>query len=382
MPIHEVAIYAPAAACLYERKQEVTGGAERQTALLAAGLAGAGLDVAHIVLPVADPKPDLADGLTLVQRRLVSTRRGPIRRSAQLAQVWSALSEADAEIYVFRHSLAALGIAALYCRAHRRRLVFAASSDLDFSFDFFSGRRPELELYKLGVRGAGAVVIQTTSQEGLARDAFPRLSRVEEIASFAESAEPTSATPEAFLWTGRLDAIKQPLRYLELAEAVPEARFWMVVRQLDPERAGGSPGEGPEAGLEQQVYERAARLPNLELLDQRPHQEAMELVERSAAVVNTGPTEGMPNLFLEAWARGVPALTHSFDPDGRISRLGLGFAAGGSAEAFADGARRLWRERDERKELSLRVRSYLKAAHGVEAVTHRWVELIGELRRS
>jgi glycosyltransferase involved in cell wall biosynthesis len=380
MPRNHVAIYSPGAACLYERRPEPTGGAERQTTLLAAGLVRAGLRVAHIVVPVRDPDPKLSPLLTLVQRPLVTTEHGPIVRLAQLRSIWSALEEADAEVYVFRHGLPALGIAALFCRARRRRLIFAASNNQDFTFEFFVGRRIGLELYKLGIRMADAVVVQTRAQVELARSAFPRLARVEELPSFAEPAELSTAQPEAFLWVGRLDHGKRPLRYLDLAEAVPEARFWMVPRPLDPERAGGSPGGVQVPGLEREVGERATRLPNLELLELRPHREAMELVERSVAVVNTGPTEGMPNLFLEAWARGVPCLSYEFDPDGRIERNGLGVAAESSPERFHEGARRLWDERDNRPELSRRVRAYLESTHGQDAVSRRWVELIAELR--
>lgn len=379
MARHDVAIYAPAAACLYERRPDVTGGAERQTTLLARGLTRAGLRVAHIVLPVGDPDPSLDHQLTLVQRRLVTTKRGPVERSLQLRRIWSALAEADADVYVFRSGLPALGITALFCRVRRRRLVFACSNNADLTFDFYADRRPELEVYRFGARNADALVVQSEEQVELARRAFPRQSRIVEVPSFAESAAHSTARPEAFLWVGRLDEHKQPLRYIELAEAVPEARFWMILRRLDPERSGGSPGGKADPELEQQVYERAARAPNLELLEQRPHREAMELVERSVAVVNTGPAEGMPNLFLEAWARGIPALTFKFDPDGRVGREGLGVAAEGSRERFHEGARQLWRERDDRGGLSARVRAYLESTHSVDAVSGRWVEVIKDL---
>ena len=378
-PRHDVAIYTPEAAVLYERRPEVTGGAERQTTLLAAGLARAGLDVAHIVLPVADPAPDLAP--TLVQRELVTTRRGPATRIAQGRRIWSALAEANANVYVFRGGLPALGIAALFCRVRRRRLVFSASNDLDFSFDFMAGRRPELEVYRYGVSRADAVVVQTARQAMLAREAFPGLRLVVEIPSFAEAAPPARIPAEAFLWVGRLDHYKQPLRYLELAEALPEARFWMICRRLDPARSGGAPGgSGADDQLEAAVDRRARELPNLELLDQRPHDAAMKLVERAVAVVNTGSAEGMPNLFLEAWACGVPVLSYEFDPDGRIGRDGLGVAAAGSAARFVEGARALWGARANRDDLSDRVRAHLAERHGVEAVTARWAGLLAELQ--
>lgn len=378
---HDVAIYSPAAACLYERQPEVTGGAERQTTLLAAGLVREGLRVAHIVLPVADPAPMPGGGPTLVERPLVTARRGPAARISQFGRIWSALREADARVYVFRHGLPALGIAALYCRTHGRDLVFSSSNDLDFTFDFLAGRRPDLDMYKFGVRGSSAVVVQTSKQSELARRAFPRLPRVVEIPSFAQPAALSRAKPEAFLWVGRLDEYKQPLRFVALAEAVPEARFWLIARRLDPERGGGAPGGGDERGLEREVHERASRLANLEILEQRPHEEAMALVARSVAVVNTGAAEGMPNLFLEAWARGVPVLSYEFDPDGRIARQGLGVSAAGRADAFAEGARDLWRERESRSELSDRVRSYVESTHGVEAVSRRWASLVTDLAR-
>ena len=378
MPANEAAIYAPAAACLYEREPEVTGGAERQTTLLARGLVGSGLRVAHIVLPVSNPIP-LAGRLRLVERELVATGPGSLARMGQMRRIWSALAEADAGVYVFRSGIAALGIAAAFCRVRRRRLVFSSSNNLDFTFDFFAGRRAELALYKHGARSSNAIVVQSRDQRKLAQAAFPGGPRVIEIPSFAELADASTDPPEAFLWVGRLDRYKQPLRYVELAEAVPEARFWMVVRRLDPGRSGGSPGGGEDPELEREVEDRASRLDNLEILGQRPHVAAMELVDRSVAIVNTGVAEGMPNLFLEAWARGVPVLTYGFDPDGRVARNGLGVVADDSPERLATGARQLWEARGDRDELRGRLREYVESTHGIEAVSGRWVGLIAEL---
>jgi glycosyltransferase involved in cell wall biosynthesis len=350
--------------------------------LLAEALLRAGLRVAHIVLPVEEPDPRLHESLTLVQRRLVTTRRGPIARLAQLREVWSALREADADVYVFRSGLPALGLTALFCRARGRRLAFASSNDHDFTFEFYRGRRPELRIYRYGVANADAVVVQTEAQAQLARRRFPALPRVVEVPSFAESAPLSTIRPEAFFWAGRLDSYKQPLRYIELAEAMPHARFWMIPRRLDPERSGGSPGGDPDLAMEREALERAAALPNLEILEQRPHADVMRLIERSVAIVNTGAAEGLPNLFLEAWARGIPALSYEFDPNGRIAGHGLGVAAAGSWERFVEGARDLWDGRDAREELSQRVRAYLESTHGVDAVARRWVELVDALRRT
>src|SRR5205823_4969048 len=98
--------------------------------------------------------------------------------------------------------------------------------------DFDLGRpdreRAKLALQRFVMRGADQVVVQTHHQLELARRAFPELNGVVRIASFAEGAEVSPREPEAFLWANRLVAYKHPEAYVELAEALPEARFRMV----------------------------------------------------------------------------------------------------------------------------------------------------------
>ena len=48
------------------------------------------------------------------------------------------------------------------------------------------------------------------------------------IRSIAEPASQRDHAPEAFLWIGRLVWYKRPPAFVELARALPEAKFWMV----------------------------------------------------------------------------------------------------------------------------------------------------------
>jgi hypothetical protein len=67
-----------------------------------------------------------------------------------------------------------------------------------------------------------------------------------------------SLAQRAPLWGGGLDEYEQPLRYVDLAEALPETRSWMVPRRPDLERSGGSPADAANTALEREVRERAA----------------------------------------------------------------------------------------------------------------------------
>jgi glycosyltransferase involved in cell wall biosynthesis len=365
MPRNDIVIYAPEAAALYESRPRETGGAELQTALLARALGGRGKRVAHVVFPL-DAPGEAPAGVEVVQRAAWAGG-GPLGQLREAVRVWRGLWRADGRVQVFRMSSPALGIVAAYCRLRNRRLVFAGANNFDFTFERMPGAAAR-RLYSFGVRTADAVVVQTSEQAELARAAFPGLRRIEEIASFAEPAAP-AGEPLAFVWIGRLVDYKQPLDYLALAEALPEARFRMVAMET---------GEtAPE--LSRELRERSARLPNLELLPPRGRAELGAVLDEAVAVVSTSGLEGMPNVFLEGWARGVPALSLRFDPDGRIAAHGLGHAAGGSFERFRDAADELWRERGERAELSERVRGYIERTHSEGAVGARWAVLLDEV---
>lgn len=375
MPRNDVAIYTPTASGLYEgARHRPVAGAERQTGLLASTLADMGLRVVHVVFSVERLRPPADERLAVVERPELTGPPRLRRRSKETWHLWRALQRADARVYVVRMGSAALGAAGLFCRLRRRKLVYATANDMDLTMGYLVGSRARVLAYRVGVRLADAVVVQTEAQARLARDELGRTAGVVAIPSFGEDPLEATAEPEAFLWVGRLVSEKRPLEYVALAEAVPEARFRMIgweTHQTPPELAA-------------ELRERAAAVPNLELLPSQPRGHTLELIGRSVAVVSVSDPEGegMPNVFLEAWARGVPVLTLDFDPDGVVERHGLGVAAGGSREALAGGARTLWAARHERAELAERVRSYVGSTHAPRAVAARWLDLVRDLSAS
>ena len=103
----------------------------------------------------------------------------------------------------------------------------------------------------------------------------------------------------------------------------------------------------------------------------------MDVVGRAVAVVNTAEFEGMPNIFLESWARGVPALALRHDPDGVIECHRLGAFARGSMVLLSEGAAKLWETRFEQRDLEARCRAYIESHHSSEAVASAWVDTLG-----
>jgi len=370
VPRHDVAIYSPLAAGLFDRAtQRASGGAELQTALLAAELARRGLRVALVVFPVREPIPPDQPGLTILQRA-PHAGRGTAAQAREAANMWRAMQRADAAVYVVRTGTPAVGLAAAFCAGRRRAFVFSSAGTNDFTFEDFADTPRRLRLYQTGVRAADAVVVQTIEQVELARAAFPDVRRVVEIPSFVEPPGSDTVEPEAFVWIARLVPHKRPFEYVELARELPDARFRMVA----------VPGADTPPSMPAELRAATASVPNLELLEPLPHSETARLIGRAVASVSTSEYEGMPNVFLEAWARGVPALSLRVDPDGRIAEHGLGVAAGGSWDAFVAGACELWDQRRQRTLLSERTRHYIDRFHSRESVGRRWEALLLETR--
>ena len=370
--LHDVAIYATSSgtAGLYDRSHGRAGGAERQMMLLARALAEQGRRVAHVIYPPREPV-ELSYPLTLVHREPYAGGLPVLGGALEARAVWRALRRTDPAVVVLRTASPLVGVAALFCKRHRRKLIFSSSNISDFTMEKMSSR-VNRTLYRFGVRLADAVVVQSDDQRALALQAFPRLRRVVPIPSFAA---PPSAAPrdhverDGFLWFGRAVPQKQPLLYVELARSLPEARFRMIPVP-----------DGPDPRVLEALRKAAPDVPNLELLDPLPHALLSGVIERSVAVVNTSTLEGMPNAFLEAWACGVPVLTLEFDPDAIVARTGLGVSAAGSWERFVEGARELWEAGPDRDDVARRARAYLEEVHSPEAVVRRWGALIDELQ--
>jgi glycosyltransferase involved in cell wall biosynthesis len=367
---NEIAIYTTSAytAGAYDRARgRDDGGAERQMMLLARALSERGLRVAHIVPAPREPV-ELPYPLELVPRGPYAGRRPVIGPLLEIRTIWRALAAADARVVIVRTASPVVGIVAIYCKLTRRPFIFSSSNVSDFTLERMSGRVGRF-LYRLGLRLADAVVVQSDEQAELAKQVHRSLRRARRIPSFAEPAPPSDPrSGDAFLWFGRLVDYKQPMSYVELARTVSEARFIMI-----PVITHAGPREVDE------LRTAAGGVPNLELLDPLPHAELAALIESAVAIVNTSVLEGMPNAFLEAWARGIPVLTLQFDPDEVVERERLGISARGSWDRFVEGARELWERRSDRDGLARRLQGYVGETHSMDAVGAQWSELIREV---
>jgi len=237
------------------------GGAENQVLMLARELARRGHSVGVVAFGGgAVPLRARVDGVDVVELTPPRTRIPLVRTLAFYARTLRVLRANPAGVIVQRAAGIHTALAAAAARLLRTRFVFASAGLHDFDLATWESRRWIVALYERAVRSADRVVVQSAEQAALCRRRFGREPLV--IASIAEPAAPQTGTPGAFLWVGRLDEHKRPQAYVELARALPEARFRMlaVAGELD-----------------------AADAPNLELLGARPRAPSSSRLGTSAA---------------------------------------------------------------------------------------------------
>jgi glycosyltransferase involved in cell wall biosynthesis len=365
---YDVAFYVPWIGPLLTNADATpTGGAETQIYLVARALAERGVRVCLLAfeLPGVQLPRDVGGVAVRLRRPYQAHRRfGKLRETSALA---SAIFGSGAGVIVTRSAGPHVGLAAIAAKLSGRRFVFSSANVSDFDFNRLSPNRVNDALFRLGVRLADRIIVQTVEQTRMCEETFSREAAL--IKSIAEPAEQRSGRPDAFLWIARLVWYKRPLEYIELARSVPDATFRMVGVRV--------PLASGENDLIGEVERAAADVPNLELLSPRPRPELMELVDAAVAIVNTADFEGMPNIFLEGWSRGVPALALTHDPDGVIESHDVGWFARGSKEKLAELARAAWAGRGDQAAVAERCRAYVHDEHSTDAVAARWREALG-----
>lgn len=365
---HDVVFYMPGLGPVLSAADSApAGGAETQVLMLAKALAKQGASIAIIAYARAADLPAEVEGVRIVSLFPFAKRARFVGKFAEALVICRALWLAPSRTVVARCAGTQVGWVALYARLAGRRMVYASAGVADFDAVQFLPRRRERFLFELGVRLANAIVVQTSEQVELCERSFKRIPVM--IKSLSALQEPQSDEPEAFLWAGRLAHYKQPLEFVELARAVPEAQFWLVGVPVPP-----SPRQ---ADVGQAVAEASEGLTNLHVLPPMPQSEIAGLLARAVASVNTCDFEGMPNTLLEAWSRGVPALALSHDPDGVIVEHGLGGFARGSRDELIRLAREQWATRTDRSEVAARCRRYIAENHSPEVIAVQWREPLG-----
>ena len=289
-----------------DRSIGIVGGAEVQQCHIARGLALRGYPVSMLCLDYGQPALVEIDGVYV--HRLYRPNAGiPMLRflHPRLSAIWRGMREVDADIYYQRGADMHAGVVSAFCRHYTKRAVFAGASNTDFFLDkpWIKYRRDKW-LFEYGLQNTDLVIAQNSAQQQLCWQNYRRDATLIPSCYPAPSGQ---ADPNGdILWVGTIRKIKNPERFIELANLLPEYRFTMI--------GGPSGGDAESRRYYEVIRSQTEALPNLTFLGFVHPTDVEQHFERARIFVNTSDAEGFPNTFLQAWSRSMPTVS-LFDPN-------------------------------------------------------------------
>jgi glycosyltransferase involved in cell wall biosynthesis len=339
--------------------------------MMARWLASRGHDVSLLTWDEGQPDGLVIDGVRVL--KMCGRNDGvPFLRfvTPRWTSLNASLARADADIYYQNCGEYVTGQVGLWCRLHRRAFVYSAASDADCDGDLpLMPERRVRAFYRLGVRLADRVIVQTGRQHRMFERGFGRDATVVPLPCAPSPAARRSGLDSGhhptIAWIGRICEVKRPDRFLEAAALLPEYRFLLV----------GPDDDRPEYTRE--IHKRAAALPNVVITGAATPEDVARLLDASACLCCTSDHEGFPNTFLEAWSHGRPIVS-TWDPDDLIAVHGLGTVAERSPAAVAAAIRHLLSSPDDWQRASRNASRYFDETHALDRVMPRFEQVFRE----
>lgn len=356
--------------------EQLVGGSEYQSYLLAEAAKNAGMDVHHIYTSLESVET-VPNRLEISLHPVESPRyRKYVRGLGHTAvccvpRAYRILKRIEPDCVYCRSGVVQAGLAAYYARKHGCKSVWhvAHVEDVTPVPMWKNWRHPLNILERLSVdyaiKRAQIIVCHARHQADLLKRNYGRDSEV----ILKEQPEPTESLEKnsvfTIVWVANIKGWKQPEMFIRLAGRFQDnsrVRFVMIGRP-----AGGA----YQASLERDI----ASLPNIEYAGERPIEKVNELLAASHVFVNTSTSEGLPNTFVQAWMREVPVVSMLWDPDDILKPGEVGFLSGSFEQMVID-IRRLIENPALRDEMGRRAREYALENHSLDKNMGRLLDLI------
>lgn len=330
--------------------ERASGGAELQVALLAKELVQRGHEV--VIVGADDGQ---ADGRVLDGVRI---RTGG---KFHTGGAWDTLCALPRVLRIIREEkpgyTCVLGWTAwlgFLLRARRHtKLIYICGSDAEVDGGYRRENRLRGWLFEKGMRGADQRYAMSERQAELLRNTGLECGMYRNL--ILPRKEPrTPAKDVDFLWVSRCIALKRPHLFLDLAEAMPTARFEMI-----------APAE--DRALFQSISERAEKLRNVKFHEHVPYAKVQQYFDRAEVFVNTSEFEGFPNTFIQAGQGGATILSLLVDPDELLSVRQAGLCAAGDWQTFLEDARELLDDETVRGDLQRNAQAFVGEWHDNDA---------------
>jgi glycosyltransferase involved in cell wall biosynthesis len=269
------------------------------------------------------------------------------------------LKKINADYYIFRSPDLGVAIAVFYIKyALKKKIIYMIAGDMETSdkrLSKFTNRRTAFFM-KYVYNKADKITAQTFQQadqfkkfrkrapDRVLRNIYPKIYPKIDISKKNE-----------ILWVGRLDKIKKPELFLELAKKYSHQRFVMIAPVVRDHQSYGT-----------QFQEKTQHIENLILLNYIDPIEIKTYYSNAKLYVLTSEFEGFSNTMAEACQHECPTLSYNVNPDNILHHHNFGICAEGNRIKFFAEFELLINNKDKLIEMGKNARDYIETYHSVE----------------
>ena len=325
----EVTLFAPSVSPFFQRgKISYMGGAETQLNYIASMLVEAGMRVRVLTINVEEGRRTSPSGI-----EVVNTWSSNFPRVLKALRLFKEVAAAPSPIYL-RAPSPVHALVVLLGLLLRKAIVVGLASDLNCVIR--PGDRAGNAAKWIVLKLSTLVIAQTRSQQHLLKQNFnidaPVFSNVIRRDQYAASRQvPFVERDVDVIWIGSIEPRKGLEQVCQYAKALPRLKFVVL---------GGPLPNSVE--YHRDLLEKLRTLHNVNAPGFVEPRELPHWLGRSRVLLHTSrpvqgnlSKEGFPNVFLEAWASGLPVVSTWVDPDGLLASGGLGFRCNSTEEGVS-----------------------------------------------
>jgi glycosyltransferase involved in cell wall biosynthesis len=308
-------------------KGKTEGGAELQISLLARALALKGHEVV-IIDPYSSESFISQEGIRLINvpdwnkgvkgLRLFRYRIPALKKT---------FFQQKADFYYVRMRSYLHLIPYLIAKKINSKLIIATAHDLDvlpfykkFKYEykpkfnllkFITLQLPNDIIFHYLLKNSDFVLLQHKGQKSYIKSVKGKVVIFPNIFDFGMLPNVINSKSNYFIYPGALNILKGSENLQRLIKMLDRKVPIVIVGQ-------------PKDKKTKKIYEELKKTTNIVLMGRLSHRETIQKIANARALINTSNFEGFPNIFLEAWATGVPVISLKVNPGNIFNEQNLG----------------------------------------------------------
>jgi glycosyltransferase involved in cell wall biosynthesis len=362
-------------------KGSTQGGGELQVALLAKALTLKGHEVV-IIAPGASESFVTPEGVKLISvpdwDKGLKGIRLFLYRIPRLKKI---LLEQNADYYYVRMRAYMHLMPFWASKKTKGKFIIATACDLDvvnhFSkfkyeyrprfnlFRFLTVDLPNDLVYNYLLKKADYVILQHSGQKINLNSAKGKIAIFPNIFDFSNNKGLKNTGSEYFIHVGTLNILKGSQNLYDLINALDKNVSIVIVGQ-------------PTDKKSENLYKKLQKLGNVVLKGRLNHQDTIELIANAKALINTSNFEGFPNIFLEAWANGVPVISLNVNPGNVFYQRNMGIYCDGDLKKMKKAIELFKKDSFQKDELI----SYVSSFHDFTLAGERFLNIINNSQKN